>query len=314
MPDDYEVKYDVAEMLQIAGGEPPHAPQPQFWPFFEELLDLQRQRRRRGRVRAMSDEGMPWLNLPKSWSNFTIDQVAEAVHNEYPGLLQQNLISELMAQGITPDTEILPRRCRKDFLRGVVLNAHLNTWAVDTVGATNFALKYYVGRARPEEVALSVKCSIDGNIFTPECSNVFWLPPRTIPASIKRKVRRLKLDTMQSFTAYPEGSPIHPSFPAMHSAASSLSLWLPVVANLTPAQVEETKKLDLAVAMARSVAGVHYRDDNLAGLIIGQEIIARELPAYLQERYNADPEKVRQKIDNYRFDWRATADRLHNAS
>ena len=204
----------------------------------------------------------------------------------------------------------MPRRCKVDFLHGIVLNAHLNTWAIDLVGATNFAVKYYVGRARPEEVAWIVFCSIDGNDIKPGCANTQLLPATIIPSSIKQKIRKLQLTSMESFTAYPEGSPMHPSFPAMHSAASSLSLWLPVVANLSARQLDEVKKLDFAVSMARTVAGVHYRDDNVAGLIIGQEIVARELPAYLEERYGADAKKVKEKIKKYRFDWKTTANRL----
>lgn len=310
MPNDYQVKYNVAGLVNLAGGQPPHAPDADFWPIFEEVVDHQARRRRRGNAAAMSEGGMPWLNLPTLWENFTVNQVAEAVHNEYPGLEQQKLISVLIAQGITPDTNIFPRRCKKDFLRGIVMSAHLNTWAIDTVGAANFAVKYFVGRARPEEVAWSVRCSIDGNDSKSECADVPVFDLYSIPTSIKQKVRRMKLQSMESFTAYPEGSPMHPSFPAMHSAASSLSMWLPVVANLTPEQVEEVKKLDFAVAMARTVAGVHYRDDNIAGLIIGQEIIARELPGYLRTKYGANAAKVREKISQYRFDWRETAERF----
>lgn len=43
----------------------------------------------------------------------------------------------------------------------------------------------------------------------------------------------------------------------MHSAASSASLWLGVVLNLTEEQFCEVQKTDYAVAYARTVAGVH---------------------------------------------------------
>ena len=48
-------------------------------------------------------------------------------------------------------------------------------------------------------------------------------------------------------TAYLEGSPTHPSWPAMHSAASTSAMWLGVVMNLTDRQWCETKKMDWAV-------------------------------------------------------------------
>jgi hypothetical protein len=48
-------------------------------------------------------------------------------------------------------------------------------------------------------------------------------------------------------TAYPEGSPTHPSWPAMHSAASSASMWMAVVMDLTEQQLCEVKKMDWGV-------------------------------------------------------------------
>merc|ERR1711862_1015531 len=101
--------------------------------------------------------------------------------------------------------------------------------------------------------------------------------------------------------AYDEGCPVHPSWPAMHSAASALSMWLPVVTKLTDSQLEETKRMDLAIAMGRTVAGVHYKNDNIAGLNMGQEVLAMELPRYLAKKYGADPIKVKRKIDTVRF-------------
>ena len=52
------------------------------------------------------------------------------------------------------------------------------------------------------------------------------------------------------------------------------------------------------------MAGVHYRRDNSAGLNMGQEVIAHELPDHLAKVYGADPAAVRAKVEKYRFDWR----------
>jgi len=312
MPDDFEVRIDIPTVIEIAGGEPPHAPEPEFWPWFEEITDYQILRRLRGNVLISSERGMPWFPLPQLWENYTITDVAESVHNKYLGYQQYRMIAALVKEGIALDDDIIPSTCKVDFLHGIIMYAHLNTWTIDTVGSTNFATKYYVGRARPEEVAISVHCSIDGNDVNPECLNTPLLPSVSIPASIKQKIRRMNLTSMESYTAYPEGSPMHPAWPAMHSAGSILSIWLPVVADLTSRQLEEVKKLDLAVAMARTVAGVHYTDDNLAGLVIGQAIIEQELPGYLEKRYGADAEKVKDKLAKNRFDWKETASRLTN--
>ena len=55
--------------------------------------------------------------------------------------------------------------------------------------------------------------------------------------------------------------------------------------DLTDEQLYQTKVVDYAVAMARTAAGVHYEMDNLAGLTLGQELVARVLPDYLAQTY-----------------------------
>lgn len=137
----------------------------------------------------------------------------------------------------------------------------------------------------------------------------------------------MNLVNATSFTQYPEGSPLHPSWPAMHSAASSASLWLAVVANLTDEQYCQVLRTDYAVAYARTVAGgkldlqsflyvfcmnifltllccsVHYPSDNIAGLNMGQNVVAHELAGHLAEVYGADKAAVEAKIARLRFDW-----------
>jgi len=108
---------------------------------------------------------------------------------------------------------------------------------------------------------------------------------------------------MQEFTAYPEGSPDHPSFPAMHSASSAASLWMALVLELTHEQWCEVKAVDYAISYARTVAGVHYHTDNIAGLNIGQHILATKLPDHLVHRYGSDRDAVEEKLGRIRFDW-----------
>jgi hypothetical protein len=52
-----------------------------------------------------------------------------------------------------------------------------------------------------------------------------------------------------------KGSPLHPSWPAMHAAGSTCSYWLPAIAKISPEQYCEALRLDYAVAFARTVAG-----------------------------------------------------------
>jgi hypothetical protein len=223
-------------------------------------------------------------------------------------------------EGIAIDNNIIPKRSEQQFLHGPVMLANLNTWSIDMVGPTNFAAKYFCGRARPEEVAWAIRCS-NYQFVAPaggcDESFVFDLTNATtpelllaVPQNIIDTVLGMDLQRMEDFTHYLEGSPPHPSWPAMHSASSNISLWLAVVADLTPAQWLEAKKTDFAVAMGRTVAGVHYKDDNLAGLTMGQEIVARELPGYLASKYDADIVKVKAKIKSVRFNWQDTAAQL----
>merc|ERR1712196_326936 len=87
-----------------------------------------------------------------------------------------------------------------------------------------------------------------------------------VPEPIVAKIRSMGLTRWNDFTAYDTGSPTHPSWPAMHSAGSTMSYWLPVVAKLTADQYCEALRVDWAVSYGRTVAGVHYPQDNIAGL------------------------------------------------
>jgi len=129
------------------------------------------------------------------------------------------------------------------------------------------------------------------------------MPKENVPEDVYKMVLDMKLTKATEFTQYPEGSPNHPSWPAMHSAASSMSLWLAVVAELTEEQYCQVLRTDYAVSFARTCAGVHYRSDNYAGLNMGQEVIAHVLPDHLATYYGADPVAVKAKIEKYRFDW-----------
>lgn len=168
--------------------------------------------------------------------------------------------------------------------------AEVNTWTIGTVGPHNFQTKWAGGQARPEEIAYLIKT---GGIAREHVPTVVWDALQPMYMGFEGR----------NFTAYPEGSPTHPSWPAMHSAASAGSMWMPVVMDLTPEQVCHVKAVDYAVSYARTVAGVHYPSDNIVGLQLGQEIIARKLPRYLANQYGGDIRDIRAKVGQFRFDW-----------
>merc|ERR1711992_24654 len=98
----------------------------------------------------------------------------------------------------------------------------------------------------------------------------------------------MNLKNSHDFTHYKSsGCPTHPSWPAMHSAGSTMSFWLPAVAKLTGEQYCESLRVDYAVSYGRTVAGVHYEQDNIAGLNIGQNI-HKDLPDELADKYGYD--------------------------
>ena len=96
--------------------------------------------------------------------------------------------------------------------------------------------------------------------------------------------------------AYPEGCPLHPSYPAGHAAiagacsvvlkvcfdgsmllpgcveASADGLTLEARTDYSPAVGEEIDKLAFNIAMARNWAGIHYRSDAIAGLKLGEDV------------------------------------------
>lgn len=284
---DFELHGDRPEdYIQKIGGLPsmPNSnPEHPFWKELEEVVDAQLDR-----LGGVNPTAI--MTLPALWEGFNIEQVADAVHDEYPGYWQAELLKNLWAEGVSIDYEILPFRSRLDFIGLQVRLADLNTWAIGIVSAPNFCLKWSAGRARPEEI---VHMIARGEL----------METHGVPENLVVKVRSMGLTSAQSFTAYDEGSPVHPSWPAMHSAASSASLWLAVVLNLTPDQYCEALRVDFAVSYARTVAGVHYPTDNIAGLNLGTEIMHERLADHLSQAYGSDANKVQEKLNRLKFDW-----------
>jgi PAP2 superfamily len=293
--DDYQFIHDchqtAHEYIMASGGYPTmpsRDPNDAFWTEFEEIVDWQVARR--NNVNPNS-----FFRLPDLWQGKNIAQVAEAVHNEYPGSLQADftewLLSPSSQQNVEIDPTIFPFRSQRDFLGTVVRSSFLNSWAVAEVGPIAFYAKWAVGRPRPEEIAWMIT------------RDELTTKDHGVPPDVVQTVKDMKLTSPESFTQYAEGSPQHPAWPAMHSAGSTSSFWLRIIFNLTEEQYCQALLTDYAVAMARTVAGVHYRMDNICGLNMGQQIIAERLADFLAEKYGSNRAAVQAKIDKERFDW-----------
>lgn len=111
--------------------------------------------------------------------------------------------------------------------------------------------------------------------------------------------------------AYPEGSPLHPSYPAGHAAVAGAcstvlkacfdgSMLLPgcvepeadglkliPCSKYSPTVGDEINKLAFNIAMGRNWAGIHFRSDATAGLQLGEEVgisVLQDLaPTYTEE-------------------------------
>jgi len=246
------------------------------------------------------------IDLPVLFEGYTFEAAAAAVESDFPTHWPTLLAQQFLSNGTELDGAVIPMRSPKDFVNTQVMLARVIGWAVSTVSPLAFALKWDQGRPRPEEAAAAVRNGLFDTL--PE--------DKRPPEKLKQKINAVysgvpEEQTQPSWTAYKSGSPRHPSWPAMHSAASSASLYLAVVLNLTSDQLKEARKLDYAVAYFRSLAGVHYPTDNIAGLALGQNVVAKELPDMLEEFYpgsepgatkKAAEEKIKMLLEAHSWD------------
>eukprot|EP00591_Stephanopyxis_turris_P016500 CAMPEP_0195539804 /NCGR_PEP_ID=MMETSP0794_2-20130614/50239_1 /TAXON_ID=515487 /ORGANISM="Stephanopyxis turris, Strain CCMP 815" /LENGTH=412 /DNA_ID=CAMNT_0040673857 /DNA_START=61 /DNA_END=1299 /DNA_ORIENTATION=+ len=288
-----DIDYDGLEASLVEAGlyPPTHPEDEAFWDEFEEVVNVQHYLKTKKNNPCMTDplpKVMP--RVPQFWRGFDILDAAEAVHDEFPGIYHNQMIANWLSEGsLTPNNVVIPKFSSPDFINGPVLLSDMIGHAIRMVAPCDFAIKWSVGRARPEEIAWKIT---RGELDVPQDK-----------AHITQVLDDMNLNSATDFTAYPEGCPRHPSWPAMHSAASAASFWLDVTQNLTEDQLCEARILDYSISYARTVAGVHYRGDNIAGLMVGQELIAQQLPEYLEGEYGADPDIVRDAIERSKYNW-----------
>lgn len=228
-------------------------------------------------------------NNNRKYTPRTNQQYADIVHKDRPTELIQELIIWLReTQNVKVRKELFPQKNYKVWSDPMV--EHIVGWAIETVHHTAFAHKYYYGTLRPEEYAFE------------------WASGRISSKYDRLYEKRINkeavLEDMRSFTLYPEGSPNHPSLGAMHSAVAALPLILAVLFKLNKFQKEQCKLTGRFIADCRTIARVHYIQDNDYGLDLGETAIEKILPAKLAE-WGADPQKVLEVVKANRTEWRS---------
>ncbi|MEQ9496047.1 MAG: hypothetical protein RIT81_04290 [Deltaproteobacteria bacterium] len=261
---------------------PTHPGDKGYWAELEKVVDVQLKRLEGGQVEDVLGD-----RVPKLFEGYTLSEAAEAVHTDLPGDWPTALFRQFLSEGAKFDASVVPHHSANEFVNTKPLTNGVLNMATSIVSPSAFACKWHHGRARPEETVWAI------------ANNKL----KGVPPALKAKVDALDLATQNAFTAYPEGCPKHPSWPAMHSAASISSMVLAVMFDLNPEQLTEARNLDYAVATFRTVAGVHFESDNIAGLQIGQKVIEDWLPGFLQDCAGADPDAVRAKIAKIKYDW-----------
>ena len=271
-------------IMDILGTPPSHPERNLNAPYWKELLQVVKVQEDRNNNVAVEE----YIPLPCLWSGFSMEDVAMAVRNELPGKWHFALLETFLREGVT-FSKVVPALGNDGFLYREVMLSGLNGAAIVEVGETNFRTKWTHGRARPEEVAWLINV---GNITTENDG---------VPAELVRRIKAMNLADATDFTAYKdEGSPTHPSWPAMHSAGASGSVWMATVMDLTEEQFCEVQKLDFSIAYARTVAGVHYETDNIAGLTLGNKLVGDWLPHYLSDHYGSKKKVVRDRVKKVR--------------
>jgi hypothetical protein len=137
-----------SQAVEFLGGCPLHPPKGDptsaYWAELREVVKAQLYRHNNTDPKKM-------MYLPNLWNKYNLTEIAEAVHREWPGDNQHKMIYDLILhKNGKMDYDVINSKSRTEFLRKDVLLAHLNTWAIATVGPNNFGAKYFCGRARPE--------------------------------------------------------------------------------------------------------------------------------------------------------------------
>lgn len=277
--------YDSNPRVLVKSGEfpaPLYPEDPLFWGQMHEVIQ---------EVCAARDKANYSLRFSgplRSKGNKTAADAARLVHQDWPGDVLLIAAKAVTHQGFRTFT----RTTASNFTDGVVLLNHLVNKAPWIVSPSSFCAKWQFMVPRPEEVAGAIA---RGQITAPDwiMHGLRNMMDLSVIAADQRK-----------FTMYPEGSPKHPSYSAMHAAAGGAAAT--IIKTMLALDSESTHAVNVTaenMAHFRATAGVHYPRDNAVGLWLGQETVARWLPQYLHDELGFDIDEVANAIASVRCDW-----------
>ena len=180
---------------------------------------------------------------------------------------------------------------RVDFIDGTVMIDRVMATIAHLVAPSTFAAKWMFLYPRPEEVA--------GAIARGELD-----APSEVRHALKAHHSLAFIaGDQRKFTVFDEGSPMHPSYPAMHSAvAGALYITICTLCDLNDYQELIVWQTARNMAYFRTYAGVHYPMDNRAGLLMGQRVAMIHLPM-VANQLGLDADEVVSVAEEKRIDW-----------
>lgn len=229
-------------------------------------------------------------DIMKSLNIMTPAQLGLAVHSDFPTWAGTESLKWSLQKGGKLRRLLPHSHTNREFTNGIVFAARALGWAVHTVSPTAFALKWYFGVARPEEI---IQAAYEGTVDTPH-----WITDQIETYMAFHR----NVESQHDWTAYPEGSPMHPSFPAMHGAGAGSKLLIKLLVDFDHMDEEDMHEhIDTFfgdMAHGRDNAGVHTWRDSEEGMRVGELCIAAEFPKLI-ESLGGDKIYVEELIEQY---------------
>ena len=240
--------------------------------------------------------------------------LAARVHLDFPSEMGTLCVSHM---GSNWRDDLFASTDNLDFATRPLLLADLIGWAPKAVNPTVFALKWHFGQPRPEEVFYAWLVG-DEDLCMPDWVDAALIDLYGMNLDLLRGYAEdfLRYDGTNSwtnFTQYTEGSPFHPSCPAMHGGVAGTGDIFPLVYDLDDRSDSVEGDLNRRLmdeihltcynwSHGRDDAGVHFFSDSNLGLEVGSRVMMATLPAKCAE-FGADPARVLDIVTANKVDW-----------